>query len=64
MNESEYNFNNFDKSLLGRVIAVEYNTNPLQVGMGVPQRTPSYILGKPIWFDYKYVLIWINKIAV
>lgn len=46
--EYEYNFNNIDKSMLGKVVLIEYNLNPALMGLGIPQRTPSYILGKPL----------------
>lgn len=44
----ENNLNNIDRSVLGRIVAVEYNLNPALIGLGIPQRTPSYILGKPL----------------
>lgn len=46
--ELEKTLNNVDRSLLGRIVAVEYNLNPALLGLGVPQRTPSYILGRPL----------------
>ena len=48
MNERDYNLNNIDNSLLGRVIIVEYNLYPGMLGLGIPQRTPNYILGRPL----------------
>jgi hypothetical protein len=42
------NLNNIDESVLGKVIIVEYNLFPGMLGLGIPQRTPNYILGKPL----------------
>lgn len=36
--------------MLGKVIIVEYNLYPGMLGLGIPQRTPNYILGRPVWF--------------
>lgn len=36
-----------DRSNFGQIIIVEYGLNPGMLGLGIPQRTPSYILGKP-----------------
>ena len=41
-------FDNVNQSLLGKVVIVEYNMEPAMLGLGVPQRTPSYILGRPL----------------
>ncbi len=41
--------NNVDNSVIGKVIAMEYSAvYPPMLGLGIPQRTPSYILGKPL----------------
>ncbi len=45
---NEKDLNNIDKSVLGQVIANEYNLYGPMLGLGIPQRTPSYILGRPI----------------
>jgi hypothetical protein len=44
----DLNLNNIDESLLGKVIIMEYNLFPGMLGLGIPQRTPNYILGKPL----------------
>lgn len=38
---------NFDSSFLGQVIKLEYHLYPPMLGFGVPQRTSTYILGRP-----------------
>jgi hypothetical protein len=43
-----YNLNNVDRSVIGRVVIGEYAMIPALLGLGIPQRTPSYILGKPL----------------
>ena len=48
VDEKEYNLNNIDNSLLGKAVILEYNLFPGMLGLGIPQRTPSYILGKPL----------------
>ncbi len=40
--------NNIDESLLGKMIIMEYYLFPGMLGLGIPQRTPNYILGKPL----------------
>ena len=45
---NEKDLNNIDKSVIGQVIANEYNLYGPMLGLGIPQRTPSYILGRPI----------------
>jgi hypothetical protein len=42
------NLNNIDESVLGKMIIMEYNLFPGMLGLGIPQRTPNYILGKPM----------------
>ena len=46
--DKDYNLNNIDNSMLGRVIIVEYSLYPGMLGLGIPQRTPNYILGRPL----------------
>jgi hypothetical protein len=48
VDSKEFNLNNTDNSVLGKVIIVEYNLFPGMLGLGIPQRTPNYILGKPL----------------
>jgi hypothetical protein len=48
INEKELNLNNIDNHVLGKVIIMEYNLFPGMLGLGIPQRTPNYILGKPL----------------
>ena len=47
------NFYNIEKSVLGSMITNEYRVDMTLLGFGVPQRTHSYILGKPKWKKYK-----------
>ena len=42
------NLDNIDNSVLGKVIIVEYGLFPGMLGLGIPQRTPNYILGRPL----------------
>ena len=37
--------------MIGQVVTKEYNLYGPMLGLGIPQRTPSYILGRPIWKD-------------
>jgi hypothetical protein len=48
INSKEYNLENIDNSFLGKVIIVEYGLFPGMLGLGIPQRTPNYILGRPL----------------
>lgn len=47
-------FYNFDRSstntliiVIGNMISNEYQINPILLGFGVPQRTHSYVFGRP-----------------
>jgi hypothetical protein len=48
INAKDYNLDNADNSVLGKVIIVEYGLFPGMLGLGIPQRTPNYILGRPL----------------
>jgi hypothetical protein len=48
LDEREHNLNNIENSVIGKVIMVEYNLYPGMLGLGIPQRTPNYILGRPL----------------
>lgn len=48
-NDNEGEMNNIEKSVIGQVVTKEYNLYGPMLGLGIPQRTPSYILGRPIW---------------
>lgn len=37
---------NFESSPLVQILRYEYNLYPAMVGLGIPQRTASYILGR------------------
>jgi hypothetical protein len=45
---NEKDLNNIDKSVIGQVVANDYKLYGPMLGLGIPQRTPSYILGRPI----------------
>lgn len=47
-NDNEGEMNNIEKSVIGQVVTKEYNLYGPMLGLGIPQRTPSYILGRPI----------------
>ena len=41
------NFYNVDRSLIGSMVVNEYRLDPALLGFGIPQRSQSYIIGRP-----------------
>ena len=44
------NFYNVERSSVGSMILNEYRVDPSILGFGIPQRSQSYIIGRPKWW--------------